>query len=252
MTLLIKRIDIPQPESLEAEKIMCQVMGKPFPEHKTVTYYRHAKTGREYLYIIGAFALPGFDRPGFALVAGYDRHEHPTHKRHLIHILDEFEASGSSLKSIFRGVKKFCRKYGAQPLLNGWYVDAKEMDMLNLSDLMHRKRMPFWPEVGPYGLLGSPASEYLRTLIENIALLDRGDCNKLRGHMERGPQTDEEGRAFRKEKNPALSAISLAVTTLVLWRPWTWDAEAQPMPITPEAPDDVNSYVTFDDAGFEY
>lgn len=249
---LIERIDIPHVEEFNAERIICSVMGKPFPEYKTITYYKHVETGHEFLFLVGAFAVPGFDRPGFALVAGYDRHPDKTYKRRLIRVIDEYEAKRSNLKSILKGIDKLRKKYAVQPLLNGWHIDVNEQGMLKISDEIHRQRMSFYPEPGPFWLSAAAAREYLKCLVENIALLDRGNCNKLRGYMERGPQTHDEALSFKREKNPALIAAAVAVTVLMVDRPWTWEMESHDTDPVLAVDENVGSYVTFDDAGLEF
>ena len=68
----------------EGERDFAAITHKPEPERIPKYYFRHKETQAEYSWIEGAFAPPGFQYPGFAVVIGMDRLEHPDYKTHFI------------------------------------------------------------------------------------------------------------------------------------------------------------------------
>lgn len=244
MNLQIERIEVSRETRFTGERIVCLAEGKPFPEHKTTVYYKDKLTDHEYLYIIGAFSPPAFDMPGFVLVAGYDRHRDPETKARMIRILAEFEANGNDISSMVVGMGALYKRYGAVPLLSGWFCNVPELWSIKITEELVAQLMPFYLIPGPYWNTGGPAREYLRTLAQYMPLIRRGECNKLRGYMDRGPQSHEQALSFKPEKNPALMAVAVAVTIMAVEKPWLWTDH--PMPIDPRAKQ-TGRYVVFGD-----
>jgi len=207
----------------QAEIDWAEISGE-MPDRRPVRYFKHKETGYEYLYILGAFALPGLNLPGYAVVIGLDRHEHPEfEKQHLIRALVEVEDPTT------HGLMKKCidlgTKYSAYPVLE-WYADIDKISFGSGLDGIKQAGKEFCdilPASGPYATKDHPWKGYLLFLSQTARFLDRKNCPKLRSYMTQGPKNLKEIMAFRPENNPALAAISVAVATLLIRKPWLYD-----------------------------
>lgn len=250
MTLQLDRVELNNPGHFDSAKIICEVTGRQFPDHKTLVYYRDKTTKHEYTYIVGAFSPPGFDKPGFSVVIGYDKKKDPGYKKRLIRVLAEHEGSGKDLASMVKGMAWLKKYYGTPPLLEGWYAHLSELMQAKISEEISKIRGGFCVSLPPYQFYASPVQEYLRTLIEFSPICDMGRCYKLRGYAEKGPRNETEAFQFRPMQNPALMAFAVAVSGLMVDKPWT--VEEEPLSMGAFNDSAVGSYGSFgDEAIFE-
>jgi len=219
--LQIERVEVPDVGEYDAEAVVCHVMGKAFPDHNTTVYYRDLRDGHEYLYITGAFGLPGFDMPGFAVVVGYDRREDEYEKKRLIRVLDEREAFGLELSGLVDNMSWLKKFYGANPLLSMWSGHGSEGDFARMTEEMVERGMRFFISPGIFSTRTSAVKDYLKTLSGYLPILDRGSCSILRRQMKNSAKTGREAKGYGPEDNPALMAIAVAVCDLMVSRPWT-------------------------------
>ena len=223
---VIERISEPQPGPTQAEIDWAIVAGKE-PERKPVRYFKHKETGHEYLYILGAFALPGLNLPGYAVVIGLDRHEHPKHKVHLIRALEETEDRTAE------GLMKKCidlqKKYNAYPVMHRlWYADIDEVgfDMALAGIKAGGKELyDICPASGPHGEKDHVWKANLLFLSQHAKFLDRKFCPRLRSYMSQGPKNLREVMAFKPENNPAIAAIAVGISALLINKAWFWEVE---------------------------
>jgi hypothetical protein len=227
MKSVIERISIQGPIYTQAEKDWAIIAGKDMPPKKPVRYFKHKKTGHEYLYILGAFALPGLNLRGYAIVIGLDRHEHPKYGMRIIRAIEEVEDKTT------QGLMKKCidlqKKYSAYPVMNRlWYADLDEVgfDMALAGIKKSGKELyDICPASGPYAEKVHPWKGYLLFLSQVVKFLDRRDCPKLRSYMAQGPKNLREVMTFKPEHNPAIAAIAVGISALLITKPWFWEAE---------------------------
>ncbi len=244
MSFQLKRITVPNTEKYDAEKVICQVTGKSFPDHKTLIYFKDVETQHEYTYVVGAFSPPGFDKAGFSVVIGYDRNRDLIDKVRMIRVLAEKEGSRKDFQSMVAGMTGLKNRYGCPPLLSLWFTHLDEFLYIKMADVLDQARSPFYVGPGPYPDK-NPIPEYLKTLFEMLHICDLGRCFKLRGYIEKGPQNEREAKSFKQADNPALTAFAIAISALMVGKPWTYEEEMVSM----EAYENqsVGSYGSFGD-----
>ena len=224
---IIKRISIPPPIVTQAEKDWAKVRGLKEPERKPVRYFRNIETGAEYLYILGAFALPGVNAPGYGIVLGIDREPHPQEGKRVIRAIEEVERA--TTPELMAALIQLQKKYEAYPVMNRiWYADLDDIQSDRaLASLKGAGKDYYFlcPASGPFFEKPHPWKGYLELLRENIKSLDRRNCPRLKNYMAVGPQNLAEVMAFKPENNPALAAIAVGVAALVEYRPWFWEVE---------------------------
>jgi len=221
MKYIIERCEDEQAAILQSEKDFAKVWGQPKPERRPSYFYRHKKTGAEFCFIVGAFALPGFELPGFGVIIGLDRHKHPTHKRRIIRVLEEFEAR--SLRGVIEGLLDFKRRYGVLPIQNHLsYSDLDPLSYNRFANAVQKIGGNIHPLPGPYSQESNSFIEHLITFNNFKRIVDRGNCTRLRNHMACGPKNQKEALRFKPEDNPAIVSIAYAVSALMIYKPWTW------------------------------
>lgn len=224
---IIERISIPPPIVTRAEKDWAKVQNRKPPERKPVRYFRNIETGEEYLYILGSFALPGINLPGYGVVLGIDRNKHPEAGRRVIRCIEEVEKA--TIAELMTALIDLQKKYQAYPVMSRiWYADLDEIQsdraMAGIkeagSDLY-----AFCPASGPFFEKPQPWKGYFEVLRDHVKILDRRNCPKLRNYMAAGPKNLREVMAFKPENNPALAAIAVGVAALTENKPWFWEVE---------------------------
>jgi hypothetical protein len=223
MESVIEKVSIGNKDIIQAQRDYYRIRNIEEPERMPEIYYRHKKTGKEYLYVLGAFAMPGYDKPGFAVIVALDRHEDPDKGERIIRVLEEYE--GTSIKILVKGCLDMKEKYNID---NGFYCDVDETTQQRVVDAVEAidSEAEFYPMVGPYAQAENSFSQYLLTLIDCQRILDRGDCNKLKNYMENGPRNIKEASALKPEDNPAIAAIAYGVSALTVFKPWHWANES--------------------------
>jgi len=224
---VIERVSIDAPIYLDSEKDWAKIRGEELPERRPVRYFIHKRTGHEYLYILGAFGLPGVNKPGFALVLGIDRYHHPQHNKRIIRVLEEAESptiGGLMLKCI-----ALQEKYEAYPVMSRlWYADLDEIQsdraMKGIRDA-GKDLYCICPGSGPFFEKKHPWKGYFEVLRDNSEVIDRRESEKLRSYVATGPQNLREVMAFKPENNPALAALAIGVAVLTESEPWFWEVE---------------------------
>ena len=207
---LIERVTIDPDETLMAEKDWAKITGQPLPAKKQSFYYRHTKTGDEYQSVIGAFALPSLQYPGFAVVIALDRNLDPENGINNIHVLAETEAG--NIKELIKGCLNLRDIFGAYPaLFDGWRCDLNEADSYRVFQAIQELDVSsfFYPRCGPY----TDFKEYLKTLAENKMRLFRGGCVKLKSFM--AIVQPEAITNLMPEDNPAVASIAYGVTAII-------------------------------------
>jgi len=229
-TSVIERVSIDAPIYLQSERDWASIQGKDLPERRPVRYFVNKETGVEYLYILGTFALPGVNKPGYAIVMGNDREPHYQHGKRIIRILEEAESptvGGLMIKCI-----KLQAKYGgpaAYPVMSRiWYADLDEIQsdlaMKGIRDA-GKELYDICPASGPFFEKKHPWKGYFEVLRDNAKIVDRRDSEKLRAYVAEGPQNLREVMAFKPENNPALAALAIGVAVLTNSKPWFWEVE---------------------------
>lgn len=223
MECVIEKVSIGNKDILQAQRDYYRIRNVEEPEWMPEIYYRHKKTGEEYLYVLGAFAMPGYDKPGFAVIVALDRYEDPHKGERIIRVLEEYEAA--SIRFLVKGCLDMKEKYSID---HGFYCDVDDTTQQRIVDAVEviDSEAEFYPIEGPYKQAEVPFSQYLRTLIDCQRILDRGDCNKLKNYMENGPRNTREASALKPEDNPAIAAIAYAVSALMVFKPWHWVNES--------------------------
>ena len=222
---VIERISIPGEVYTQAERDWAVVAGKDMPPRKPVRYFKHKETGHEYLYVLGCFALPGLNLPGFAIVIGVDRYENQKYGAHLIRAIEETEDRTTE------GLMKKCidlqKKYSAYPVMHRlWYADLDEIgfDMALAGIKKAGKELyDICPASGPHAEKEHPWKGNLLFLSQVTKFLDRKACPKLRSYMSQGPKNLREVMAFKPEKNPAIAAIAVGISALLINKMWFWE-----------------------------
>lgn len=212
------------PSRYEAERIVCETDGKKLPDTRTSYYFVHRETKREYAGVVFAVAPPGFEMPGFGLVLGYDRSLNSRNTR-FIHVIDEFECNKRGLEPIVKEMDHVSRKYGLTYSKN-WYIEANNNIIQRLTELVIDQKLRFYFNGGPYFGMNGSVREYLKTLAEYTSIIERGSCVKLKTYTDFGPSDHDSAMAFRPEKIPAIMALAVGVSVLMIDKPWT-----QPMQI---------------------
>jgi len=224
MAPIIERLAEPMTPITQGERDYALIQQKPEPERVPKYYFRHKETGAEYSWIEGAFSPPGFQYPGYAVVIGMDRHEHPDYKTHFIRGLEEFETEHQTdIEGLIKGCMALKAKYGAYPLLEqGFYTELTEATserVYNTISRLYGEKSEFWPIPGPYSEHPKWFQQYVMTLAHYKKILDIGQCPKLKNYM----LMVKDGKLLlrmKPEDNPAIAAIAYAVSELVLKRPW--------------------------------
>ena len=115
---IIERVTEKLEPITEGERDFAAITHRPEPERIPKYFFRHKETQAEYSWIEGAFSPPGFQYPGFAVVIGMDRHEHPEHKVHFIRVLEEFETEHQNdIEGLIKACLALQKKYGGLPLI---------------------------------------------------------------------------------------------------------------------------------------
>ena len=227
MKSVIERVSIPGPIYTQGEIDWANVQGKDMPERKPVRYFRHKETGKEYLYILGAFALPGIYKPGYAVVIGIDRHKHHHYDKRIIRAIEETEQP--TIKKLMKKCIKLQVKYEAYPVMSRlWYADLDDIEFDNAIEGIKaagKDLYSFCPASGPFYEKKHPWKGYLTVLSENAKVLDRRSCPRLRAYMANAPKNLQQVMSFKPEDNPALTAIAIGVSALIIHKPWFWEAE---------------------------
>jgi len=221
---VIEKIEEKDAAITGAQRDHAHIRSLPEPERKASYFYRHKETGQEFLFVAGAFALP-YVQPGFAVVAGLGRQVDEENEKRIC-VLEELESL--SLEELLKGCLKLHKMYNVPPIMhNGWYCHCDRDEYSRLWSVMQEIRgakfSEFYPAYPPLSAHQYPMRAYLTTLLNNKRFLDRGKCDRLKAHMDRGPQNGKEIDAFKAEDNPALAALAYAVAVLTESKPWLFN-----------------------------
>lgn len=224
---IIERISIKPPIVSMAEKDWARVQNRKPPERKPVRFFRNTVTGDEYLYILGAFALPGITLPGYGIVLGIDRGKHPEYGKRIIRTIEEVEQP--AIPELMADLIKLQKKYEAYPVMSRiWYADLDEIQSDRAMDGLKEagsNLYSFCPASGPFFEKPQPWKGYFEVLRDHVRILDRRQCPKLRNYMAAGPKNLRDVMAFKPENNPALAAIAVGVAVLTEMKPWFWEVD---------------------------
>ena len=228
MACIIERLAEPITPITQGERDYAEIQHKPEPKRIPKYYFRHKDTGAEYSWIEGAFSPPGYQYPGYAVVIGMDRHEHPEHKTHFIRGLEEFETEHQTdIEGLIKGCMVLKGKYGAYPLLEqGFYSELTEATserVYNTISRLYGEKSEFWPIPGPYSDHPQWFQQYMMTLAHYKRILDINRCPKLKSYM----LMIKDGKLLlrmKPEDNPAIAAIGYGVSTLIHMRPWQFQS----------------------------
>jgi len=223
---IIERIAEKLPSITEGERDFAHITNKPEPERHPKYWYRHKITGAEYAWIEGAFAPPGYEYPGFAVVIALDRIEHPDHGR-FIRVLEEFEIEMQhDIEGLIKACVQLQKKYGCYPILHqGFYTELDEASSDRVYDIISKlygEESQFWPISSQYPGRAISFQQYLANLAHYKRVLDVNQCPKLQNYM----LMVKKGKDFlrlRPEDSPAIAAIAYAVTALIDKKPWRFE-----------------------------
>lgn len=227
MTLIIQRIEESQLPIVQGERDFAHIQKKPPPKRPHPYYFKHTETQVKYSWIEGAFAPPGYQYPGFALIIALDRKEHPNYGKRYIRVLEEFETADQiDIESLIKGCVALKKKYGVYPLLQqGFYTELDEPStekVFNVISKLYGENSEFWPIPGVYSEEANSFKQYFNTLAHYKSILDVGNAPKLKNYL----LMIKKGKIrFTAEDNPAIAAIAYAVSALVAKKPWQFQAE---------------------------
>lgn len=211
----------------QGERDFANIMNKPEPERHPKYYYRHKITHTEYSWIEGAFAPPGYQYPGFAIVIASDRNLNG--HEHFIRVLEEFETEHQNdIQALVKGCVALKKKYGDYPVLQqGFYSELDEASSDKVSNVifeLYGEESKFYPISGPYSEHGNPFQQYLMTLAHYKRILDVSQAPRLKTYMlmlKKGKDL----LGLKPEDNPAVAAIAYAVSAMVHKKPWQFQPE---------------------------
>ena len=227
MTLIIKRIEESQPPIVHGERDFARIQKKPEPKRPHPYYFLNTKTQAEYSWIEGAFAVPGYQYPGFAIIIALDRKEHPEHKQRFVRVLEEFETERQiDIEGLICGCVELKKKYGVYPLLQqGFYTELDEPasdKVFNVISKLYGENSEFWPIPGVYSEEANSFKQYFNTLAHYKSILDVSNAPKLKNYL----LMIKKGKIhLTPEDNPAVAAIAYAVSALVAKKPWQFQQE---------------------------
>ena len=227
MTLIIQRVEEPQIPIVHGERDFAHVQNKPPPKRPHPYYFLNTETQEEYSWIEGAFAVPGYQYPGFAIIISLDRKEHPDHGKRFIRVLEEFETINlSDIEGLIEGCVALKKKYGVYPLLQqGFYTELDEPTaekVYNVISKLYGETSQFWPIPGAYSEEGNPFNQYFNTLAHYKSILDVSNAPRLKNYL----LMIKKGKIhLTAEDNPAIAAIAYAVSALVAKKPWQFQQE---------------------------
>jgi len=227
MTPIIQRIDIEQPPIVQGERDFARIQKKPEPKRPNPYYFLNTETQAEYNWIEGAFAPPGYQYPGFAIIIALDRNEHPEHKQRFIRVLEEYETEKQTdIKGLIKGCVALKEKYGVYPLLQqGFYTELDEPasdKIFNTISRLYGEESKFWPIPGVYSEEANSFKQYFNTLAHYKSVLDVSNAPKLKNYL----LMIKKGKIhLTSEDIPAVSAIAYAVSALVAKRSWQFQQE---------------------------
>jgi len=229
---IIQRIEEPQLPIVQGERDFARIQKKPYPKRPHPYYFLNTETQEKYSWLEGAFAPPGHQYPGFAVIIGLDREKHPTYGEHIIRVLEEFETEKlADIKGLIKGCVALKQKYGVYPLLQqGFYTELDEPSsdrVYNIISKLYGEKSEFWPVPGAYSNVQTQSfdyREYLITLAHYKRILHIGQAAKLKAYILM-VRDGKDLLHLKPQDNPAIAAIAYAVSALVAKKPWQFQQE---------------------------
>jgi hypothetical protein len=218
---VIEKVTIPEIFPSMAARDWARITGEEPGYQARSFYYRTTRNGQEYQEIVGGFVPPALN-PGFAVVVGLGRQDDSQIEpawnlgTRRITVLAEVESEG--LTELMAGALML-RKLYAPALDKGFYCDPDGALIFRIAQIMEKLETepPFVLLPGIYFEQASAFRDYVATLTLYRRVLDRGNCEKLRAHMDNFPKealVSTEKKAW--EDYPAVTALAYAVHGLMV------------------------------------
>jgi hypothetical protein len=221
MPSVIEKVTIAEIFPTMAQKDLAHITGEDAGYKARAYYYRNVGGNGEFQEIVGGFVPPA-KKPGFVVVVGLGRVDDPQIRPEWnlgtkrISVLAEIEAA--VLTELVGGALAL-RKLYSPSLDKGFYCDGDESLSFRISQIMGTMEdEPFLVLIpGLYSDQANAFRDYVATLSLYRRVLDRGNCQKLRAHMDAFPKeamTDRGSTAW--EEWPAITALATAVHGLMV------------------------------------
>jgi hypothetical protein len=226
-TSIIKKIRTKKPPNVDHIAMITGIRWVAKPP-----FYRNIETGEDYFDIAGAFAWPGDNLAGFAvIVAAVKRDE----KEPVLKVLAEIEEK--SIEDLVSACVEIRGRYGYPELLDLWYGDYLRFSSL-ITDInveiekQHGKDNGFYITQPDEFEAPNNFEIYLHRIRSCLKAPDSGEKqlilgngNRLRNHLQNLPPDAITNGSV--EQYPAVASLGFAVHTLMAQRPWINHAESE-------------------------